>query len=181
MKKIIFCVMMGSLLSPTLWAAPEQPDTHKIQIIPVGHATPEEVIAKVKAAAEALKSDADLAQFNEIEGNPWVWKDTYIFVYNCEADKMSAHPIKESLIGKPIMSLRDYAGNLFFEEMCRAALEPNGGWVKYSWPKPGDIEGSPKFSYNLQAQDSKYQVGAGIYGDADSKITIEMLNALLSK
>ncbi|MDD2815120.1 MAG: cache domain-containing protein [Thiotrichaceae bacterium] len=178
MKKIAFCVIVGSLLSPTLWAAPEQPDTHKIQIIPLGHATPEEVIAKVRAAAEVLKTDADLAQFNEIEGNPWVWKDTYIFVYNCEADKMSAHPIKESLIGKPIMSLRDYAGNLFFEEMCRAALEPDGGWVKYSWPKPGDTEGSPKFSYNLQAQDSKYQVGAGIYGD---NTTVETLNVLLSK
>lgn len=176
MKKVTLGIMLGVFLSPSLWAASEQPDIDKIQIVPQTPTTPEEVIAKVKSAAQALKSDADLAQFNEIEGNPWVWKDTYIFVYSCEQDKMSAHPIKESLIGKPIMSLHDYAGNLFFEDLCKASRESEGGWVKYSWPKPGEVEGSPKFSYTLQAQDSKYQVSAGLYGD---DTTLEKLNGLL--
>ncbi|OQX07817.1 MAG: calcium:proton antiporter, partial [Desulfobacteraceae bacterium IS3] len=44
-------------------------------------ATPEEIISKVRAAAEFLSKagEAGLAQFNEPKGQ-WVWKDTYVFV-----------------------------------------------------------------------------------------------------
>jgi hypothetical protein len=179
MKKLIYPLSLLICCTIPLPVASEQPKAHAaVKVMLQGHATPEEVISKVRAASHALKSGADLAQFNAIEGNPWVWKDSYIFVYSCEEDKMSAHPIKEELIGRSIMSLRDYAGNLFFEDMCNAALEPNGGWVKYAWPKPGDVSPSPKFTYNLQAQDSKYQVAAGIYSDST---TLEVLKEMLPK
>lgn len=177
MKKFVYPLSLLICCTAPVWA--EQPTTPAtLKVLPQGHATPEEVMTKVRAAATALKGSADLAQFNAIEGNPWVWKDSYIFVYSCEEDKMSAHPIKEELIGRSIMSLRDYAGNLFFEDMCKAALEPNGGWVKYAWPKPGDVTPSPKFTYNLQAQDSKYQVAAGIHSD---NTTLEVLKEMLPK
>src|SRR5690349_21016570 len=47
------------------------------------HATAQEVVEKVRAAADTLARSAtsDLAQFNQKQG-PWVWKDTYIFVFD---------------------------------------------------------------------------------------------------
>jgi hypothetical protein len=47
------------------------------------HATAQEVVAKVREAASALSKTGDLAQFNQKQG-PWVWKDTYIFVFDCD-------------------------------------------------------------------------------------------------
>ena len=46
-------------------------------------ATPEEVIAKVRQAAAALSKSGDLEQFKQQQG-PWVWKDTYVFVLDCD-------------------------------------------------------------------------------------------------
>ena len=43
-------------------------------------ATAQEVVAKVKEAASSLSKTGDVAQFNQKQG-PWVWKDTYIFVF----------------------------------------------------------------------------------------------------
>jgi hypothetical protein len=47
------------------------------------HATAQEVVAKVREAASTLSKTGDLAQFNQ---NPsqWVWKDSYIFVFDCD-------------------------------------------------------------------------------------------------
>jgi cytochrome c len=53
------------------------------------HATAQEVIAKVREAASALSKTGDLAQFNQKQG-PWVWKDTYIFVQDCDKKIMAA-------------------------------------------------------------------------------------------
>ena len=66
--------------------------------IPQEAATPEEVIAKVKEAAEYLseKGDSVLPEFNDPKG-PWVWKDTYIFVMDCDNDVYVGHPMKEVL------------------------------------------------------------------------------------
>ena len=57
------------------------------------HATAQEVIAKVREAASALSKTGDLAQINQKQG-PWVWKDTYIFVQDCDKKIMAAHPIR---------------------------------------------------------------------------------------
>ncbi len=59
-------------------------------------ATAQEVVAKVKEAASALSKTGDLAQFNQKQ-SPWVWKDTYIFVEDCDKNVMAAHPLKPEL------------------------------------------------------------------------------------
>ena len=46
-------------------------------------ATAQEVVAKVREAASTLSKTGDVAQFNQKQG-PWVWKDTYIFVLDCD-------------------------------------------------------------------------------------------------
>ncbi len=139
-------------------------------------ATPEEVVAKVRAAAEAIAKDstAALAEMNKKDGE-WVWKDSYIFAYDCKADKMAAHPMKASLVGGPVLQIKDKAGKELFKELCSAGEQEKGGWVTYMWPKPGSDAPVQKISYAVQVNGSTVQVGAGVYGDNK----LEDLNKLL--
>ncbi len=141
-------------------------------------ATPQEVVQKVQQAANTLSQsgEAGLAQFNQKEG-PWVWKDTYIFVFDCAKGMIAAHPMRPDLVGEDAMSLKGTKGKKFFGELCQATTNPSGVWVEYWWPKPGEKEGSRKISYALKAGNTPYVVGAGIY---DDKATIADLQKLTS-
>jgi signal transduction histidine kinase len=140
-------------------------------------APPEEIVAKVKEAAEKLAAagEAGLAEFNEKE-SPWVWKDTYVFVTNCDAGVMSAHPIKADLIGEEIMPIKDTKDTLFFADLCEASKQANGGWVEYWWPKPGEEEGSRKISYIMAVENTPYQVSAGVYDEGVDIAELEKIN-----
>lgn len=140
-------------------------------------AKPEEIIVHVRKASAFLSAsgEAGLEAFNAPQGE-WVWKDTYIFVYNCEKGIIAAHPTSPNLIGKNMMGLKDIRGNLFFVELCRAAREPLGGWAEYWWPKPDSLEPMRKVSYMFQVPGQPYQVGAGIY---ESAAAIQDLRGLL--
>ena len=141
-------------------------------------ATAEEVVAKAKEAASILSKTGDLAQFNQKQG-PWVWKDTYIVVHDCDKKVTAAHPIMPELLGRDDMTLKDTKGkNVFPEGWCDAARKPSGVWIEYWWPKPGEKEGSRKLSYSLSAKGTPYVVLAGIY---DDKATIAELSKLTSK
>ena len=135
-------------------------------------ATSEEVVAKVKEAASTLSKTGDVAQFNQKE-SPWVWKDTYIFVVDCDKKVIAAHPIKPELIGQDIMTLKDTKGNTFLGASCEATKKPSGVWVEYWWPKPGETEGSRKVSYVVNAPKTPYVVGAGIYDDKTTVAELE--------
>lgn len=135
-------------------------------------ATVEEVQAKVKAAAEAIAQAKDkkavIAEFDG-KNEKWAWKDTYVFVYDCKADKGIAHP---TLTDKPILALKDNDGNMVFggdTGLCKAAEQKEGGWVAYSWPKPKETEPSTKVSFAMQVEGTDYQVAAGIYADKKVK------------
>ncbi len=140
-------------------------------------ATPQEVIAKVKEAAAVLEKEgsAGLAQFTN-KNSKWVWKDTYVFVFNCQKGTVAAHPIKPQLAGKNLMGIKDVKGNMFFVQLCEAAKNPKGGWVEYWWPKPGEKTPSRKITYILQVPGQPYQVAAGIY---DPNTSVADLNKLL--
>jgi cytochrome c len=143
------------------------------------HATAHDVVAKVREAASALAKKGDLAQFNQKQG-PWVWKDTYIFVLNCDKMTQAAHPLRPDLIGTEISSIKDPKGNAIFpnpKNVCEAARKPSGTWAEYSWAKPGEKEGSRKVSYLLSAKGTPYVVAAGVY---DDKASIAELSKLSS-
>jgi cytochrome c len=141
------------------------------------HATAQEVVAKVREAASTLSKTGDLAQFQQKQG-PWVWKDTYIFVEDCDKKAQAAHPIKPELVGQDFVSLKDTKGKTVFpKDFCDAAKKPSGVWFEYWWPKPGEKEGSRKLAYGLSAKGTKYVVAAGVY---DDKATIKELSKLSS-
>lgn len=147
-------------------------------------ATAEEAVAKVQAAARFLheKGASGYQEFNNANGR-WVWKDSYVFVYDCRQDRMIAHPFRPDLVGRPIMQITDNAGKYIFKELCKAGSDPRGagGWVEYAWPRPGAGALSRKITYAMMADisfASGIQVGAGIY---DDKITMAELNKVVEK
>jgi cytochrome c len=144
------------------------------------HATAQDVVAKVREAASTLAKTADLAQFSQKQG-PWGWKDTYIFVLNCDKMTQAAHPLRPDLIGTEVSSIKDPKGNAIFpnpKDVCTAARKPSGTWAEYSWPKPGEKESSRKVTYLLNAKGTRYVVAAGVY---DDKASIAELSKLSSK
>jgi hypothetical protein len=139
-------------------------------------ATPEEIIAKVRAAAEYLSKagEAGLAQFNDPKG-PWVWKDTYVFVINCDKEEMIAH-INPNLLRVKLVNFIDKNGRYLGFDLCAEALNPKGGWTEYWWPKLGTNVLERKISYVLNVPNQPYQVSAGIYNPS---MTLKQLNDML--
>jgi len=139
-------------------------------------ATADEVVGKVKEAAAAVKAssaDVVLAEFDKKDGK-WAWKDTYVFVMDCSAGVMKAHPTAK---GKKLTEIKDTAtGKEVGTALCDAAKKEHGGWVEYMYTKPG-VEGNHrKVTYVLAA--GNYAVGAGVY---DDKLTAKELEAKSAK
>ena len=143
-------------------------------------ASAREVIAKVRQAAAELSKSHNVIQFNARTG-PWVWKDTYIFVVDCNKMLNAAHPIRDDIRGVPMASIRDARGNPVYPDpasFCEAARRPSGIWNEYWWVKIGETQGSRKISYHLGAEGTPYVVAAGIY---DDKLTLAQLTKLTAK
>jgi hypothetical protein len=142
-------------------------------------ATPDEVITKVWSAAKFLqdKGPAGFASFNSKDG-PWVWKDSYVFAFDCRRDRMVAHPMRPDLVGRPIMQITDNNGKYIFKDLCKAGSLPRGGWVEYVWTRPGAGRVSRKLSFALTADiafSTGIQVAAGVY---DEKLGVAELTKL---
>ena len=167
-RRKIFSVVMMALLSVALCTVAVGQDP----------ATAQEVVAKVREAASTLSKTGDVAQFNQKQ-SPWVWKNTYIYVVDCDKRVEAANPIKPEIVGLDIGSIKDTKGKIVYpDSFCDAARKPSGEWIEYWWPKPGEKEGSRKVSYNLGAKGTPYVVGAGVY---DDKASIAELSKLSSE
>lgn len=144
-------------------------------------ATVDEVIAKVQEAAVYLH-DKGQAAYPDFNNNArWVWKDSYVFVFSCQDDRMIAHPLRPDLVGRPILSMEDEKGNKLFEDLCEAGEASGGGWVEYWWPRPGEAKASRKISYTQKTEVSfqpDTRVGAGIYYE-DDDMSVEKLNDMV--
>lgn len=145
------------------------------------HATAQEVVAKVREAAAALSKTGDVKQFDEKQG-PWVWKDTYVFVQDCDKGTVAANPVKPELVGQSLTMVKDAkTGKSIYPDpaiFCKEAKEkPSGFWNQYWWPKPGEKEPSRKVTFYLSAKGTSYVACAGIY---DEKATVAALTKISS-
>ena len=139
-------------------------------------ATPLEVIEKVhKAAALLAAQGARGLQVIRDSTSEFTWKDTYIFVVDCDSDMVMANPAFPERQGGDIKQHTDYNHKQYGLELCETAQKANGGWVEYVWPKPGGGEPSRKISYVISVDGFPYQLGAGIYNES---ITIKELNEI---
>jgi cytochrome c len=144
-------------------------------------ATPQEVVQKVRQAAQDLaeSGEAGLATFSS-ENATSVWKDSYIFVLSCEGGTAVgiANPVRPEPMGTPMAEILTFgpkSGEQIAVDFCAAGRQPHGGWVEYNFPKPGERQATRKVSYLLAAQGTPYLVGAGLY---EEKAKIEDLDRL---
>lgn len=145
-------------------------------------ATPEEVVQKVKEAAEYLgeAGEAGLETFQS-KDSEYVWKDTYVVVNDCEAKILAAHPIRPDLAGTSMTDMPAFGDDepgQIGAMMCESGQRPEGGWVEYLFPKPGEKEPSRKISYSVAVKDSPYVVTGGIYSE---DATVEELEQIISE
>ena len=139
------------------------------------HATPQEVVQKVRQAAQAIakQGEAGLASYRS-KNDTSVWKDSYVFVVNCEGGSAvtAVHPVRPELKGQAAAQTLKYGprpGEQLGADYCTQGRKPHGGWVEYNFPKAGGTQPERKVSYFLAAQGTPYVAGAGVY-DATTQI-----------
>ena len=139
-----------------------------------GKATAKDVYDLVIKAHSVISNlgEAGLVAFNDPKGE-FVYKDTYVFVHQCPK-YVVAHPFAlDKLKGKDLSGIYPHQNTL-----CEGAKNPQGSWVEYQWPKPGETKPSRKVGFIIQVEGTPYQVVASIYSD---DLSIDELNAELSK
>ena len=141
-------------------------------------ATPQEVFDKVLAAAGVLESlgEEGLSAFNDPKGE-FVWKDSYVYVMDCEKGVILAHPSPKArgLSADTIKCKK--TGRLVLKEAC-GMMNPKGFWLEYWWPMPGTDVPVRKIAFVIPAGNTPYQVAAALTGN-DTKL--EDLNKLIAK
>ena len=139
------------------------------------HATPQEVVQRVRQAAQAIakQGEAGLATYQS-KNDTSVWKDSYVFVVTCEGGSAVtvANPARPELKGQPTAQTLKFGpkpGERIAADFCTEGRKPHGGWVEYNFPKAGGTQPERKVSYLWAAQGTPYVAGAGVY-DATTKI-----------
>lgn len=136
-------------------------------------ATPNELVCKVEEAVKKLSQQGEdgLEEFNQ-PNSRWVWKNSYMFVIDCDENRIIAHPFPKLLEDNPQLTH-------FMEKrkkLCEAGSAPQGGWISYLWT---DSETSKtvqrKVTFIKQVKGTPFQVAAGI---PDSGVALEDLNKL---
>ncbi|WP_445680959.1 methyl-accepting chemotaxis protein [Radicibacter daui] len=89
----------------------------------------------------------------------------YVFVITGDA-RMLMHPIKPALDGQDVSTIRDPSGFALFSEMASLAnAAPEGGVIRYEWPKTAGGKPQPKISFVRTFKPWGMVVGSGAYVD----------------
>ncbi|WP_320170523.1 methyl-accepting chemotaxis protein [Maridesulfovibrio sp.] len=100
----------------------------------------------------------------------------YFFVY--EGTTNVAHPVKPSLHGKDLNNLKGKDGVYSVRELARAA-ESGGGFVHFTWDKPGKAEPMPKLGYAQMIPGTDFWIGTGVYIDNIDSRAAEIRQAMM--
>jgi methyl-accepting chemotaxis protein len=111
-------------------------------------------ISRVEAQRRAI----DAIRLMRYEGNNYYW-------INDEHPTMIMHPVQPDLDGSDLSSIKDPSGRSVFVEFVKAAQAPEGGFVRYLWPKPGEEKPVPKLSFVKRFVPWGWVIGTGIYID----------------
>jgi signal transduction histidine kinase len=114
-------------------------------------------------------------EFTRFGNNNYFWIHT-------NTNKLVAHPYRKNDINKDDTYKKDLKGTLFIQKLVRLAIEKeNGGYLKYNWPKPNEIEGSKKIAFVKLYKEWNWIIGCGIYIDEIEKVLLNKKNALVQK
>jgi len=106
---------------------------------------------------EEAKSSIAALRYGE-QGNDYFW-------INDKNPVMIMHPMKPSLNGKDVSTLKDPNGKRIFVEMVSVCNAKGEGFVDYMWSKPGKDAPVAKLSYVKLFEPWGWIVGTGIYLD----------------
>ena len=145
-----------------------------------GKATPQEVYQKVAEASQFLAKSGEkgLKEFENPRGR-FVWKDTFVWVTECEKNYCLPTPKSQDL-GLNLSQMKCHqTGKLYILGLCDdMAAQPGGVWVEHWQPKPGFEKPQRKVSFMMQVPKSPYQVVSDVFDDAT---TMEQLNQITKK
>ena len=135
-----------------------------------GQATPQEVFDKVTEAARYLEKtgEAGVQEFKKPNGR-FVWKDTYVFITQCEGYYCLPGP-KRKEIGLDVSKIKCFkTEKLYILNLCSEALNnPDGSWTEFWWPRDGFVEPQRKVSFMRQVPNTPYQVVGYTFNDETS-------------
>jgi methyl-accepting chemotaxis protein len=110
-----------------------------------------------KSLDEAKLAGADLLRNLKFGKDGYIWADTPEGVNVVYLGKASE--------GKNRFDAKDAKGKLLFHEINKVAMEPDGGYTDYWFPKPGADTPFPKRSYSLYFKPFNWVLGTGNYVD----------------
>jgi len=105
-------------------------------------------------------------------------KSNYFWV-NDFTPKMIMHPIKPTLNGQLVTSVRDPDGVAIFVEMTKLVQSHGEGFLPYKWPKPGAKDPVDKISFVKGFTPWQWIIGSGIYIDHIDEIFEPQRNSLI--
>ncbi|MBF0367048.1 MAG: cache domain-containing protein [Oligoflexia bacterium] len=122
-----------------------------------------DAIASVEKACKLLAEKKEAA-FEEIAKIRFC---NYDYVWLQKGTFIRMHPVKPALVGKELKYVKAKDGMSIFIELAKGAdKDPNGSWVDYIWPKPGEENPSPKTSFVKKCPGTHEEglfAGAGFY------------------
>ena len=86
----------------------------------------------------------------------------YFFVHDLDG-VVIMHPIKPKLNGTDAVRSSNQYLSFAFRGFLKKIRESGGGFVSYSWPKPGSSDLEEKISYVLKAKHWPWVIGTGVY------------------
>ena len=92
-------------------------------------------------------------------GNEYYW-------VNDMNNIMIMHPLAPQTVGTDLTTMRNTEGVNVISEMVQLARNKGTASFEYSWPKPGEEDGSAKIAAFKHFKPWDYMIGTGIYVDA---------------
>lgn len=105
-----------------------------------------EMLKKAEALYKKVGATAAKAEFNKPDG-AFVSGDLYVYCAANSDHKFTVHPIKKSLIGVDIYTLKDSDNFEFGKEMMTTAEAGKIKTVDYKWPNPATKDTGVKRAY----------------------------------
>jgi methyl-accepting chemotaxis protein len=132
----------------------------------------EKIEAATSTMAQTLASavstvdseEARLEIFRALIKNAFFEKDRsgYFFIYKGTVN--AAHPVNPALQGKDLNDLKGEDGVYSVRELAKAASS-GGGFVDFTWDKPGKDHPVAKLGYATMIPGTDYWIGTGVYVD----------------
>ncbi len=164
---VICCLIFSSVMAgeKPAWArdAPSKYTPYFPNYPPL---TAQEMMEFVRAGAEYLEKDGDVAEMNKKRGRftMGVVRDyRYLTVADCKTLTIVAHPFFPDLIGKMgfLKILKDATGRLYGVEGCiRLKRNPKGIWLVVLMKSPGGTKLEPLYGYALYVESRDMFVNA---------------------